>query len=148
MRVEEWEGRQGPGDQEAEEREAGSWEMSHPGPLVLWGLKEKAFKGDDTLELSTTTFNLSPCRASHLQRESHISVATGLASSMTFFLRPFLYFLLGFPWFLQQQVLRGIQERERMCSFVLKERDGPRGVAQLALGLLSSCKAPSLIPVW
>lgn len=53
---------------------------------MLWGLKEKAFKGNDTLELSTTTFNLSPCRASHLQRESHISVATGLASSVTIFM--------------------------------------------------------------
>ena len=99
MRVEEWEGRQGPGDQEAEEREAGSREMSHPGPLVLWGLKEKAFKGDDTLELSTTTFNLSPCRASHLQRESHISVATGLASSMTFFYVLFSTFFWGFHGF-------------------------------------------------
>lgn len=55
-------------------------------PLVLWGLKEKAFKGNDTLELSTTTFSLTPCCASHLQRESsHISVTTGLVLFSTFF---------------------------------------------------------------
>lgn len=56
-----------------------------PAPLVLWDLKEKAFEGNGTLELSTTTFNLTPRCAGHLQRESHISVTTGLASSVNFF---------------------------------------------------------------
>lgn len=46
---------------------------------MLWGLKEKTFESDDTLELSTTTFNLTPCCASPISCHR-------VASSVNFFM--------------------------------------------------------------
>lgn len=135
----------GPRDQEAEDGEAGSWEMSQD--LQCFGTyRKKTFGVTSLLELSTATRRLIPCQCKpSMERVTYVS-SHRVSFECVYFLCPFLYFLLGFPWCLQQQVSRGIQGREMMHSFVLNERDEVEGCSSFGTVLAQHAQSPKFDP--
>lgn len=118
-----------------------------PAPLVLWGLKEKAFKGNDTLELNTATFSLTPCCASHLQRESsHISVTTGLVSSVNFFLMSFSLLSSGVPMVSIAESVEMYPGKREDVFFHFKRERRAEGRSSVGTGLAQHLQSPKFDP--